>query len=56
MASRHITLSLKSSRIESGHYLDGRPFGKTRFLLEEVLVSPAGGAHPVVCAGPKAPV
>ncbi len=28
----------------------------TRLLLEEVLVSPAGGAHPVVCVGPNAPV
>ncbi len=27
--------------------------GKTRLLLEEVLVRPAGGAHPVVCVGPK---
>jgi len=25
-------------------------------LLEEVLVKPAGGAHPVVCVGPNAPV
>ncbi len=24
--------------------------------LEEVLVRPAGGAHPVVCVGPNAPV
>ncbi len=23
---------------------------------EEVLVRPAGGAHPVVCVGPNAPV
>ncbi len=30
--------------------------GKTRFLLEEVLVRPAGGAHTVVCVGPNAPV
>ncbi len=36
--------------------LDGRPPGKTRLLLEEVLVRPAGGAHPVVCVGPNAPV
>ncbi len=27
--------------------------GKTRLLLEEVLVRPAGGAHPAVCVGPK---
>ncbi len=40
----------------AGQYLDGRPPGKTRFLLEEVLVRPAGGAHPVVCVGPNAPV
>ncbi len=30
--------------------------GKTRLLLEEVLVRPAGGAHPVVCVGPNTPV
>ncbi len=28
---------------------------KTRLLLEEVLVKPAGDAHPVVCVGPNAP-
>ncbi len=28
---------------------------KTRLLLEEVLVKPLGGAHPVVCVGPNAP-
>ncbi len=37
----------------AGQYLDGRPPGKTRLLLEEVLVRPAGGAHPVICVGPK---
>ncbi len=47
---------LKLSRVEPGQYLDGRPPGKTRLLLEEVLVRPAGGAHPVVCVGPNAPV
>ncbi len=40
----------------SGQYLEGRPPGKTRLLLEEVLVRPAWGAHPVVCVGPNAPV
>ncbi len=30
--------------------------GKTRLLLEEVLVRPAVGAYPVVCVGPNAPV
>ncbi len=30
--------------------------GKTRLLLVEVLLRPAGGAHPVVCVGPNAPV
>ncbi len=30
--------------------------GKTRLLLEEVLVRPAGGARPAVCVGPNAPV
>ncbi len=55
----HITLQpktgcpLKLSRFEPGQYLDGRPPGKTRLLLEEVLVRPAGGAHPVVCVGPN---
>ncbi len=48
--------ALKLSRVEPGQYLDGRPPGKTRLLLEEVLVRPAGGAHPVVCVGPNAPV
>ncbi len=47
---------LKLSRVEPGQYLDGRPPGKTRLLLVEVLVRPAGGAHPVVCLGPNAPV
>ncbi len=53
----HITLQpktgcpLKLSRVEPGQYLDGRPPGKTRLLLVEVLVRPAGGAHPVVCVG-----
>ncbi len=32
------------------------PPGKTRLLLEEVLVRPAGGAHPVVCLDPNSPV
>ncbi len=51
----HIPLQPKSgcplnlSRVEPGQYLDGRPPGKTRLLLEEVLVRPAGGAHPAVC-------
>ncbi len=40
----------------AGQYLDGRPAGKTRLLFEEVLVRPAGDAHPVVCVGPNAPV
>ncbi len=51
----------KLSRVVPGQYLDGRPPGKTSvsvsvLLLEEVLVRPAGGAHPVVCVGPNAPV
>ncbi len=29
----------------AGQYLDGRPPEKTRLLLEEVLVRPAGGAN-----------
>ncbi len=40
----------------AGQNLDGRSPGKTRLLLEEVLVRLAGGAHPVVCVGPNAPV
>ncbi len=44
------------SRAEPGQYMDGRPPGKTRLLLEEVLVKPAGGANPVVCVGSNAPV
>ncbi len=58
--SSHIALQpktgcpLKLSRVEPGQYLDGRPPEKTRLLLEEVLVRPAGGAHPVVCVGPNA--
>ncbi len=61
-ASSHITLQpktgfpLKLSRVEPGQYLDGRLPGKTRLPLEEVLVRPAMGAHPVVCVGPNAPV
>ncbi len=47
---------LKLSRAEPGQYLDGRPPGKTRLMLEEVLVTPAGGAHPAVCVGPNASV
>jgi len=35
----------------------GKPPEKTRLLLEEVLVRPAGGAtHPVACVGPNDPV
>ncbi len=62
LSRSHITLQpktgcpLKLSRVEPGQYLDGRPPGKTRLLLEEVLVRLAGGAHPVVCVGPNAPV
>ncbi len=58
----HITMQpktscpLKLSRVEPGQYLDGKPPGKTRLLLEEVLVRTAGGAHPAVCVGPNAPV
>ncbi len=47
---------LKLSRVEFDQYLDGRPPGKTRLQLEEVLVRPAGGAHPVICVGSNAPV
>ncbi len=52
----HDRCPLKLSRAEPGQYLDGRPPGKTRLLLEEVLVRPAGGDHPAVCVGPNAPV
>ncbi len=57
----HMTLQpktgchLKLSRAKPGPG-DGRPLGKTRLLLEEVLVRSAGGAHPVVCVGPNTPV
>ncbi len=60
MFGSHINLqpktgcSLKLSRVEPGQYLDERPPGKTRLLLEEVLVRPAGGAHSVVCVSPNA--
>jgi len=37
-------------------YLYWRPPEKTRLLLEEVLMRPVRGAHPVVCVGPNAPV
>ncbi len=48
---------LKLSRVEPGQYLDWRPPGKTRLLLEEVLVTGVQrGAHPVVCVVPNAPV
>ncbi len=43
------TCPLKLSRVEPGQYLDWRPPVKTRLLLEEVLVRPAGGAHPAIC-------
>ncbi len=62
LASSHITLQpktgcpLKLSRVKPGQYLDGRPPGKTRLLLEEVLLRPAGGAHHVVCVCPNTPV
>ncbi len=48
-------LPTEVKQVWAGQYLDGPP-GKTRLLLEEVLVRPAGGAHPVVCVGPNAPV
>ncbi len=44
-----------STEAKPGQYLDGRLPGKTRMLLEEVLVKQAG-AHPVVCVGTNAPV
>ncbi len=61
--SSHITHPLAQDRLPTeakqgwaGQYLDGRPPGKTRLLLEEVLVRPAGGAHPTVGVGPNTPV
>ncbi len=62
LSHSHITLQpktgcpLKLSRVEPGQYLDGGALGKTSLLLEEVLVRPAGGAHPALCVGPNAPV
>ncbi len=35
--SPRLVASLKLSRVEPGQYLDGRPPGKTRLLLEYVL-------------------
>ncbi len=61
-AGSHITLQpktgcpLKLSRVELVSTWMGDLLGKTRLLLEEVLVRPAGGAHPVLCVGPNAPV
>ncbi len=49
-------LSTEAKQGWTGQYLDGRPPGETRLLLEEVLVRPAGGALPVVCVGLHAPV
>ncbi len=55
----HITLQpktgcpLKLSRVEPGQYQNGRRPGKTRLLLEEILVRPAEGAHTAVCVGPN---
>lgn len=43
---------LKLSSVKPGQYLDRWPSGKTRPLLEEVLVKPAGGAvYPAVWLG-----
>ncbi len=49
-------LPTEAKRGWAGQYLDWRPPGKTRLPLEEVLVRPAGGAHPAVCVCPNAPV
>ncbi len=42
---------LKLSRVEPGQYLDGRPPGKTRLVLEKVLVRPAGVYSPCGLCG-----
>ncbi len=58
-ASEHVTLLdihcdfTQCEVNEPGQYLDGRPPGQTKLLLEDVLVRPAGGAHPSVCVGPN---
>ncbi len=39
---------MKLNRVEPDQYLVGRPPGKTRLLLEEVLLRPAGGAPSIV--------
>ncbi len=44
------------NKVDPGQYLDGRPPGKTRLLLKEVLVGPEEGAHPAVFVGPNTPV
>ncbi len=56
MTSDQYTTPWSPRLVKPGQYLDGRPPGKTRLLLEEVLVRPAGGAHPAVRVGPNAPV
>ncbi len=45
-AQDRLPTEAKQSRVEPGQYLDERLPGKTWLLLEEVLVRPAGGAHP----------
>jgi len=45
-----------SPRLSWAWSVTGKPPGKTRLLLEEVLARPAGGAHPVLCMSTKFPV
>lgn len=43
------------SNVRFGKHTPGwETVGKTMLLLEEVLVRPAGGAHPMVYVGPNA--
>jgi len=56
-AISHLTQDWLPAEAKQGwawEYLDGKPLGKIRLLLEEMLVMPAEcAAHPVVCVGLK---
>ncbi len=54
--NQHLNSYFKYLFLNNSYITRQRPPGKTRLLLEEVLVRPAGGAHPVVCVGPNTPV
>ncbi len=51
--SPNTSCPLKLNRFEPGQYLDGRPHGNTRVLLEEVLGRPVGKCSPCsLCGSP----